>query len=46
MEKVHEFHYDIQTSPNPFLVEFIIKKGDDVTNVSIKHHLPLDGIHP
>jgi hypothetical protein len=46
MEKVHEFHYDIQTNPNPFLVELIIRKGDDVTNVSIRHHLPIDGIHP
>jgi hypothetical protein len=37
---------DIQTSPSLFLVELVIKKGGDVINANIKHHLPIDGIHP
>ncbi len=37
---------NIQTSLNLFLVELIAKRGGDVTDVNIKHHLPIDGIHP
>jgi hypothetical protein len=37
---------DIQTSPIPLFVELIIKKGGDLIDANIRHHLPIDGIHP
>jgi hypothetical protein len=37
---------NIQTSSSPLLVELVIKRGGDVTNVNIKHHLSINGIHP
>jgi hypothetical protein len=40
------FIEDIQISPSPLLVELVVKKGGDVTNANIRHHLPIDGIHP
>jgi len=33
MEKVHEFHNDIQTNPCPFFVKLVIRKGSDVMDV-------------
>jgi hypothetical protein len=36
---------DIQTNPSLLLVEFIARKGGDVTNVNIKHHFLMDGNH-
>jgi hypothetical protein len=46
MEKVHEVHDNIQTSPSWFFVQFVVKKGGDVIDENIRHHLPIDGIHP
>jgi hypothetical protein len=40
------FINDIQRSASLFLVELIARRGGDVTNVNIRHHLPMDGIHP
>jgi hypothetical protein len=37
---------NIQINPSLLLVEFVIRKGGDVMDVNIKHHLPMDGIHP
>ncbi len=37
---------DIQTSTNPLLVKFIIKRGGDVRDADIKHHLLTNKIHP
>jgi hypothetical protein len=37
---------NIQTIPSLFLVRFVARKGSDVTDVNIRHHLPIDGIHP
>jgi hypothetical protein len=37
---------NIQINPSPLLVEFIIRREGDLMDVNIKHHLPMDGIHP
>jgi hypothetical protein len=37
---------DIQTSASLYFVELVAKKGCDLTNANIRHHLPMDGIHP
>jgi hypothetical protein len=37
---------DIQINPSSFLVELVVRKGGDVTNANIRHHLPMNGIHP
>jgi hypothetical protein len=46
MEKCMNFIDDMQTSPSLFLMEFVARKGNDVMDVNIRHHLSKDGIHP
>jgi hypothetical protein len=45
-KKYMSFIDNIQTSPSPLLVLFVARRGGDVIDVNIKHHLPIDGIHP
>jgi hypothetical protein len=40
------FNDNIQTSPSPFLVNLVVRRGGDVIDANIRHHLPIDGIHP
>jgi hypothetical protein len=46
MEKVHEFHRRYPNNASLFLMEFITRRGGDVTDANIKHHLPMDRTHP
>jgi hypothetical protein len=36
---------DIQASPSPLLVELVIKRGDDVTNVNAMEFIHMN-VHP
>ncbi len=37
---------DIQTNPNSLLMEFVVRRGGDVMDANIKHHLLTNEIHP
>jgi hypothetical protein len=47
MEKVHEFHQQYPNKPKfVFLMDLVTRRGGDVMDTNIRHHLPMDGIHP
>ncbi len=37
---------NIQTSLSPLLVDLVVIRGGDVMDANIRHHFPIDGIHP
>jgi hypothetical protein len=46
MEKVKKFHQQYPSKPKATPCRTYYKKRIDVTNVNIRHHLLIDGIHP